>query len=88
MMFPAVRTPPEFELLQKRTVLRAHPNDLATDPGVAGAVSIAPEPGQLPTPVLGMISQQLANGVARKVAAQPDALHLVLNTTYGHRRPA
>jgi hypothetical protein len=87
-MFPAVRTPPEFELLAKHTVLCAHPNDLATDPGIASAVSITTEPGQFPTPVLGVISQQLANGVARKVAAQPDALHLVLNTTYGHRRPA
>jgi hypothetical protein len=69
MMFPAVRTPPEFELLAERTLLCAHPNDLATDPGVAGAVSITAEPSELPTPVLGMISQQLANCVARKVAA-------------------
>jgi hypothetical protein len=30
----------------------------------------------------------LANGVTRKMAAQPDPLHLVLDTSNGHRRPA
>jgi hypothetical protein len=30
----------------------------------------------------------LANGVTREVAAQPDPLYLVLDTSHGHRRPA
>jgi hypothetical protein len=68
--------------------LRAHTDDLATDPCVAGAVTVAAEPGKLPAAVLGMIGQQLANGVTREVAAQPDPLYLVLDTSHGHRRPA
>jgi hypothetical protein len=42
----------------------AYPNDLTTDPRVAGAIAVATQPGEFPAAVLGMISQQLANGVS------------------------
>lgn len=35
-----------------------------------------------------MLGEQLANGVAREVAPQPDQLHLVLDSTNRHRRPS
>ena len=60
------------------------PNDLAADPRIPGAVSVAAQSGKLPAAVLCLIGQQLANGVAREVAAQPDSLHLILDTTYRH----
>jgi hypothetical protein len=69
-------------------VTAAYPNDLATDPCVASAIAVATQPGEFPAAVLGMISQQLANGVSREVAAQSHSLHLVLDTSHGHRRPA
>jgi hypothetical protein len=62
-------------------------NDLAADPRIPGTVSIAPQPGKFPATVLCVIGQQLANGVAREVAAQPDSLHLILDTTDCHCRP-
>jgi hypothetical protein len=68
--------------------LGAHADDLATDPCVTRAVTVTAEPGKLPTAILGLISQQLANGDTREVAAQPDPLHLILDTSNGHRRPA
>ena len=95
MTFPADLTllaPDQFEPSAVQAMpckqLRAHTNDLATDPCVSAAVMIATKPGKLPAAVLGMISQQLANGVTRKMAAQPDPLHLVFDTSNGHRRPA
>jgi hypothetical protein len=90
-MCQAGRTLPAPELLERNgraNGLRAHTDDLATDPGIAGAVTIAAEPGKLPAAVLGMIGQQLAHGVTREVAAQPNPLYLVLDTSHGHRRPA
>ena len=46
-----------------------------------GAISVTPYPGKLPAAILGVIGKQLANGVAREVPAQPDSLHLVLDST-------
>ena len=57
-------------------VSAGEPNDLAADPRIPRAVSVAPQPGKLPAAILRVIGQQLANGIARKVAAQPDSLHL------------
>jgi hypothetical protein len=91
MMFPADRTllvPDLISTAAPCECLGAHADDLATDPCVARAVAVTAEPGKLPTAVLGLISQQLANGVTREVAAQPDPLHLILDTSNGHRRPA
>ena len=91
MMFPADRTPlvpDSFRPQRRANDLRAHADDLATDPCVTRAVAVTAEPGKLPTAILGLISQQLANGDTREVAAQPDSLHLILDTSNGHRRPA
>jgi hypothetical protein len=63
------------------------PNDLATDPRIPCAVSIASQSGKFPAAILCVIGQQLSNGVARKVAAQSDSLHLILDTTYRHCGP-
>jgi hypothetical protein len=77
-----------FERNGRANGLRAHTDDLATDPCVSGAVTVAADPGKLPAAVLGMIGQQLAHGVTREVAAQPNPLYLVLDVSHGHRRPA
>jgi len=91
MMFPAdlmLLAPDQFEPSAVQAMpckqLRAHTNDLATDPCVSAAVMIATKPGKLPAAVLGMISKQLANGITREVPAQPDSLHLVLDLTHRH----
>jgi hypothetical protein len=80
---------PAAQMLRGRLSLGTcrHSNDLATNPRIPGAISIATQPGKFPAAILGVISQQLANGIAREVAAQPDTLHLVLDTTYGHWPP-
>jgi hypothetical protein len=91
-MYPADRTPraelvpalsqAELGCAGPASVLApGEPNDLATDPGIPGTVSVAPQSGKFPAAILCVIGQQLSNGVARKVAAQSDSLHLVLDTT-------
>ena len=67
---------------------RLLPDDLAADPDVAGAVAIAAQPGQLPAAVLGLFGQQLPDGTAGQVPAQPHPLDLILDASPTHRGSA
>jgi hypothetical protein len=90
MMYPAGRTPraervPAWSAINVLTP--GESNDLPANPRIPATVSVAPQPGKFPAAVLCVISQELANGVAREVTAQTDSLHLILDTTHSHCRP-
>ena len=55
--------PPDSERCRRRGELdrERHPDDPAADPDVAGSVAVAPQPGQLPAAVLGVLGEELAD---------------------------
>ena len=64
-----------------------YPDDPAADPHVAAPVAVAPEPGQLPAAVLGMLAQELADRAPGDLVSQAHPLHLVLDMSAAHRGP-